>query len=197
MFERIDQAVTADRREAELVALETVIYRLRHRQAVLIREADADQTALSDGCRTLAEWVAGRLDTDRRTALDLVALARHDNRADPDTVTGSFARTIAVRRLTQAGASDTTVEMAAGMDVGAVHRIATRHHHVTADAERDASAGHYLTLQPSLDETIWRLRGQLDGVDGAAVSQILDETAETHPPPTRRTTRWSLRSKLG
>ncbi len=182
MFDHLDPAVTADSREVELVAIEAMINRLRHRQAELIRRADVDQTTRADGCRTLAEWVAGRLDIDRRTARDLVGVARDGHAADGShPVSGSFARTVATRRLVAAGASEATVRMAEGMDIAAIDRVAARHRRITRAMEQEASSGRYLVLQPSLDQTRWSLHGQLDGVDGAAVSTVLDAAAEAMP----------------
>ncbi len=161
------------------MALERVINRLRHRQATLLREADADQSALADGCRTLAEWTAGRLDVSRATARSLVALARigAEDEAPPE----SFDRTVATSRLAAAGSSEQMLDRSRGHDIETVWAMAGRHRRLTAAAERDGFASRYVTLQPALDESHWSLSGRLPAVDGAAVSLVLDATADGFP----------------
>ena len=56
--------------------LERVVARVRSSQMELIREADRAQVPLADGCRSLQEWVAGRVDVSIETANRLVATAR-------------------------------------------------------------------------------------------------------------------------
>jgi len=56
--------------------LERVVARVRSSQMELIREADRAQVPLADGCRSLQEWVAGRVDVSTETANRLVATAR-------------------------------------------------------------------------------------------------------------------------
>lgn len=67
---------TVDSLEQELVALEGLIGKARARQSVLLTELDRVQVATADGCRSLQEWVAGRLDVAPATAQELVGLSR-------------------------------------------------------------------------------------------------------------------------
>ena len=66
------ETASIDRIERQLLRSECVIARERASQMVLLREVDRRQGALAAGCRSLGEWVAGRLDVAPETARDLV-----------------------------------------------------------------------------------------------------------------------------
>ena len=68
--------VSTDELRTRLVADETVIGQARARQMETIRELDRRQTATADGCGSLAEWVAGRVDVAPETAQKLVTTAQ-------------------------------------------------------------------------------------------------------------------------
>lgn len=67
---------STDELEQLLVAAEAHIARERALQAALITELDRRQVATSDGARTLADWLAARLDVTHHTAKTLVRTAR-------------------------------------------------------------------------------------------------------------------------
>jgi len=71
------ETVTINEIEESLLRSEAVIARERASQMVLLREVDRRQAPTAAGCRSLAEWVAGRLDVAPETARDLVATSRH------------------------------------------------------------------------------------------------------------------------
>src|SRR5665811_1262332 len=96
--------LTMDTIEQTLAEGEATIARVRRSQMVLIREADRRQTALADGCRSLVEWVTGRLDVAADTAKTLVATARRLETlpsVEAAVADGSisFDRTAAVARI--------------------------------------------------------------------------------------------------
>jgi hypothetical protein len=62
--------------EADLVAVEAKITRLRSEQHVLVRELEYGQAPQSDGSRSMVDYVQSRLDIKRDTARDLVFAAR-------------------------------------------------------------------------------------------------------------------------
>ena len=66
------EIVAIDQIERQLLRSESVIARERASQMGLLREVDRRQGALAAGCRSLREWVAGRLDVAPETARDLV-----------------------------------------------------------------------------------------------------------------------------
>lgn len=53
---------------------------------------------------------------------------------------------------------------------------------MSGTAQRRAFAERHLLIQPSLDESTWRLSGQLVGVDGRVVDKVLTEIADEFPP---------------
>jgi hypothetical protein len=63
-------------------------------------------------------------------------------------------------------------------DVSGVRREAAKRARVTAEEEFGAADGRYLAMQPSLDESLWRLWGVLDGYSGAVVDKVLSEAAD-------------------
>ena len=71
----LDQ-LTTDALERQLIGLESIVAQARARQLTLLREADARQAPLADGCRSLQEWTTGRLDIAPETAKTLVAACR-------------------------------------------------------------------------------------------------------------------------
>jgi hypothetical protein len=59
------------------------------------------------------------------------------------------------------------------LDVAAVLREAARRARITAEDEFRSADDRFLVLQPSLDESWWKLWGGLDGVSGAIVDKVL------------------------
>jgi hypothetical protein len=69
-------AGSIDTLEGEVVALESLIARARTRQAELLGRLDAAQVATVDGCRSMPEWTASRLDVTHDTARRLMRAAK-------------------------------------------------------------------------------------------------------------------------
>ena len=67
---------STDRLEQELVASEGRISAERAAQMALLSELDHRQVAIGDGCRSLHEWTASRLDLAPENAKTLVATSR-------------------------------------------------------------------------------------------------------------------------
>jgi len=176
--------------EQELAQLESLISRVRARQVQLIHALDSAQVATSDGCRTMAEWVSARLDMSPGLARQLAALSQ---RVDPqarealERGEASFDRAVAVTGLAAVGVED-AFERSLGFDLSGVNRWAARHRRIVPMDEQAAFAGRYLVLQPNLDESSWKLWGQLPGIDGQLVDQALNRKADQIPtdiPATR------------
>ncbi|MFQ5522663.1 MAG: hypothetical protein ACE5F5_03690, partial [Acidimicrobiia bacterium] len=68
--------VTTDQLEQQLVSDEELVARLRARQLEILEELDRRQIATADGSRSMAEWVAARLDVGPDTAKRLVGTMR-------------------------------------------------------------------------------------------------------------------------
>ena len=102
--------LTTDQLEQQLIGLETYVAQARARQISLLREADQRQAPLADGCRSLHEWTAGRLDIAPETAKQLVTAARvlADQPQLEETLeagVASFDRILATGQLAAAGAA--------------------------------------------------------------------------------------------
>jgi 5-methylcytosine-specific restriction endonuclease McrA len=67
------------------------------------------------------------------------------------------------------------------IDVAAVHREAAKRARITSEDEYRSVDERFLILQPSLDESWWKLWGGLDGVSGAIVDKVLTEAADQLP----------------
>ena len=160
--------------------------RVRARQISLLREADHRQTPLGDGCRSLGEWVAGRLDVGPETAKALVAACRvletvPDLEETLESGSGSFDRIIATAQLTAVGAPADRVEQSAGFDIPGVRRLTAMHRRMTPTATQQTFSDRFVSMQPTLDRSAYRLWGQLPGVDGQLVEQALLTRADTFP----------------
>ena len=119
------ETTTTDRIEQQMLRVEAKIARLRATEMVLLREIDRRQAASAAGCRSLGEWVAGRLDVSPETARDLVATTAA-SRSLPDIQEAiaageiGFDRTVAMGRF--AGRDDTgdIVSDLAGYDIAGI-----------------------------------------------------------------------------
>jgi hypothetical protein len=63
-------------------------------------------------------------------------------------------------------------------DLATVSRLAAKHRRVRSGDEQQAFRDRFLTMQPTLDESSWRLWGQLPGADGRVVEKALAERSD-------------------
>jgi hypothetical protein len=170
---------STDRVERLAIDAEAEIARHRFLQAVALAELDRRQTASADGCRTLAEWTASRLDVSPETARDLVRVAR--GVADrPDLAEALAAGEAGFDRVAVLAGSDVDLKESFGWDIPGLRRAVARWKGIVA--EPMPFQDRYLTLQPSLDQSRWRLWGQLCGDAGAVVDRVLGDRADSFPP---------------
>lgn len=172
--------VPTDALEQQLIADEQLIARLRARQMAVLEELDVRQIATADGSRSLSEWVASRLDVAPDTAKPLVrTMRRLQDRPDllEAVATGeaSFDRVEALSRILE------NVGLMEWADVSSVRREAAKRARITAEHETQSADERYLAMQPSLDESRWRLWGELDGYSGAVVDKALTRAADELP----------------
>ena len=166
--------------------LETAITRLRAAQMELIREADRRQTPLADGCRSLQEWTAGRLDVSTETAAALVRTARaleelpHLAMAVADGRM-SLDRSLEIARLASPDDELDVMLECEALDIDGIRRRAAMRHRISRRAEREAFTGRHVVLQPNLDESRWRVAGVLPGFVGSVVDRALVERSEALP----------------
>ncbi|MGH3650547.1 MAG: HNH endonuclease, partial [Acidimicrobiia bacterium] len=175
-----DEVLTVDDREQRLIADERLIARIRARQMSDLAVLDVSQVASADGSRSLSEWVAARLDVSPDTAKTLVGTMRRiQDRPDLEDRLGvgevSFDRIEAVSRIPE------DVGLLEYADVAGVRRVAAKRTRITAEDEYRTADHRFLVMQPSLDESWWRLWGGLDGHSGALVDKVLTEAADHLP----------------
>ncbi|HSJ29767.1 MAG TPA: DUF222 domain-containing protein [Acidimicrobiia bacterium] len=176
--------VSIDALEQDFARLTAAVSRLDSLRLQVLRDLDVAQAATADGARTMTEWVAGRFDLEPDTARTLVHLART---ADPDIETlledghVTTDRAAAVVRLQTAGADDATVDQSWSQDLAGVRRMTASLRRIAVSDERDGFSDRYLHLQPSLDESSWRLWGQLNGMDGRILDKAVHTAIDTFP----------------
>lgn len=170
---------TTDELEQRLVDDEKLIGRLRARQAAIVAALDTRQVALSDGCRTLSEWVASRADMSMHTARNLVGTSRH--MVDRPDIHQELGRgRITYERAQQVAKLESDLDHEVyGIDQ--LRRLVARRAELTGTDETAAYEARYLHLQPSLDYKSWKLWGQLAGIDGAVVQDALFARADQFP----------------
>ena len=171
----VDQQI--DAWQAELLSCEEEITRIRARQVRLIRQLDRYQVDCGDGARTMGDWTSARLDLSRQTATRLTQLAHaHDPEIDRAMVDGKWGldRAAALVKLRQAGLpSDKFAEVAANYSLGRLYGLLDRMRHVSPADEQDVFEYRYLVIQPSLDESVYKLWGALPGIDGRIIEKAL------------------------
>ncbi len=182
--------------ESALLAHEAEIGRQRAAQLELLRALDSAQVAHIDGCRTMIEWTASRLDVTADSARDLVRAARRlaDHPALTDQLHAgetSLDRAVATATLADAGADDDLVNASRGYDLAGVYRLAARCRRMTRADERAVQRERFVAMQPTLDRSAWRLWGMLGGYEGAVVEKALNDRGDEFPdfPDGRRLTR--------
>ncbi len=178
--------VTTDRLEQALVEGEATIARIRAKQIRLLSEIDARQVPIGDGCRNLAEWVAARLDLAPETAQRLTQTAgrladQPDLALELESGAVSFDRVTEESRLTTTGANPEFVARSRGWDIAGVRRMVARHQRMSHQDEQRIFDGRFLSIQPSLDQSSYRMWGLVPGTDGQIVERALMERADRFP----------------
>jgi len=132
----------------------------------------------------MAEWVTGRLDVAPETAKALVTTARRLEALPTvqDAVaegTVSFDRTTAVARIAEPSEDTTIIDELAVYDVARIRRLRSKRYRTSREMERRSFAHRYMTAQPNLDETSWRVHGELPGLAGRSFVDALDHKANS------------------
>ncbi|MGH8912786.1 MAG: DUF222 domain-containing protein, partial [Acidimicrobiia bacterium] len=178
--------IATDQVENELLRLEILKRRIAAIQIALIGEADVRQVAIGDGCRTLVDWVSSRLDVPFDEATTLVRLSRR--LGDLPAVAGALtsgdigpARAESLARVATGASEADLMERTAGFDLGGLRRWMSRHRRVTRTEEQQTHRQSFLILQPSLDESWWKLSGGVTGVAGTIIDQAIKHRADELP----------------
>ncbi len=157
--------------------VEAQITRIRARQVELIRHLDRYQVDTADGARTMGDWTSAQLDVSYQTASRLTQLAHHpDPEIDRAMAEGRWGldRAAALTKLRTAGIDpDLFAEAAENYSLGRLYGLLDRLRHLSPADEEDVFADRYLVIQPNLDESVFKLWGQLPGIDGRIVEKAL------------------------
>jgi hypothetical protein len=171
--------------QSELVACEEEITRIRARQVVLIRRLDRYQVDCGDGARTMGDWTSARLDLSRQTSNRLTQLAHaQDPEIDGAMVEGKWGldRAAALVKLRHAGLPDSEFnDVAENYSLGRLYGLLDRLRQITPADETDVFEYRYLVMQPSLDESVFKLWGALPGIDGRIIEKALSQREGEFP----------------
>jgi hypothetical protein len=168
--------MSTDQIEQRTVARRVEMNRLHAEELLDLEELDYRQVATGDGCRSLSEWVAGRLDVSTETAKSLVRTMRRT--VDRTDLREALESGVSFDRVEALSKISDKIGLLEHLDVAGVQREAAIRNRMTEEDEQRSSDDQFLVLQPSLDESWWKLWGGLDGVSGALVDKALNETAD-------------------
>jgi hypothetical protein len=122
------RGLTPDQVEQDLLRDEAIIAAARGRQLATLAIANQMQLPTADGCKSMTEWIAGRLDVSRETASRLTSTAAR--MADAPGLIGSllmgevtFDRAEALSRIP----ADDRNGWHEGVDIQGLRRVAARH----------------------------------------------------------------------
>ncbi len=178
-WESFSVQVSPDGLERELLAGEAEISAIRGRQLELLEELDRRQVHIGDGCRTMGHWLSLVGDMTLDHARDLVRTMRR-TQSRPE-LREWLAEGVSFDRISALSKIPDDIGLGREWDVAGVHREAARRAKLTAEDEAKTMQDRFLVMQPSLDESWYRLWGGLDGYTGAIVDKVLSQTAESLP----------------
>ena len=171
---------TTDHLEQELISNQAQRSRLAAVDMAILEELDARQVATADGCRSLSEWTASRLDVSSETAKSLVRTMRRTSYR-PDLREGLASGEVGFDRVEALSRIPDDLGWLEHLDVAGIRYQAALRARISSETEQHSSEDRFLVLQPSLDESWWRLWGGLDGYSGAIVDKALAEAADQLP----------------
>jgi len=124
---------TTDALEQRLLRLESVVAAARTEQAGIVAELDTRQVPLADGCRSMREWLAGRLGVTNDTAGSLGRLA-HSQHHDVRRMAGrgelSFDQAVEADRLAALVGETQAIDAAVTHDIAGMRRLTARHRRI-------------------------------------------------------------------
>ena len=162
-----------------LVSAEEERSRLAAVQLEVLEELDRRQVHTGDGCRTLGEWVGLVLDTTLEDARGLVRLMRRT--ADRPDLRGALSDGVSFRRVEALSRIPEDLGLGLDWDVAGLFREAARKARLSATEEVRSVDDRFLVLQPSLDDSSWRLWGGVDAYAGEVIDKTLTELADQLP----------------
>ncbi len=138
---------------------------------------------MSDGARSLVDWVAARLRLRHKTAGQLVAVARRLQ--DLPVLSARFAsgdlsldQVDAISRMATVDTESGLIEEALGLSNTVLDRKARRANPLSADGERSVWERRRLVRQWNLDESELRFHGNLPGVEGKIFDEAINDRVD-------------------
>jgi hypothetical protein len=93
----------------------------------------------------------------------------------------TFPRTIAALRYAETGATHDEVTASFDRDLDGVARLTATRRRVTPKDEQHTFEGRFFTMQPTLDESSYRMWGQLPGIMGRTLETAINDRADELP----------------
>lgn len=178
-------AEKVDEVERRVLANEAEISRLRAEQAADLRILDQLQVDLGDGDRCMDDWVQAHLDVSHQTAARLMQIARSSNRATIEKMesgSSGLDRASLLLRLAQAGATaEQVADAAENYSLGRIYGLILELREISPLQEQASFEDRYLVIQPNLDSSMYKLWGQIHGIDGQIVDEALRHRATSFP----------------
>jgi len=174
------ESSTVDYHQSELIRLEGMKSQIAALQMRHLGHLDEAQVATADGSRSLSEWVAARLDLSPETAKSLVRTMRRTEHK-PELREALAAGEATFDRVEALSGIQEDVGLLRHLDVAGVRRETARRIRITSEDEFRGTDERFLVIQPSLDESWWKLWGGLEGASGALVDKVLTEAADQVP----------------
>ena len=172
--------------EAGLVRAQAGISRARGEQLYWLQSLLRFDGAARAGYASRVDLAAAVMDVHRNTAKDLVYLADRVDEGTIDEIRKGrlpYVRVLEETRLQEAGASQEQIEASRRLDLGRVKRFLAKLRKMTRSDEKRIFDGQYISFQPSLDESHYRVAGQLGGYEGEICRQALQQRADRITPP--------------
>jgi len=153
----------------------------------LILAADVSQVWMSDGARSLVDWVAARLRLRHPTAAQLVGVARR--LSDLPVLSARFAsgdlsldQVDAISRMATAETEHRLIEEALGLSNAVLDRKARRANPPSAESETAAHRERALWIQRTLDGASGRLTAHLPNFELEIVETAITQRADKFGP---------------
>ncbi len=150
--------LSTDQIEQRMLWRQAEISRLTAEHLADLEELDYRQVATGDGCRSLSEWAAGRLDLSLDTARWLVRTMRRTT--DRPHLREALEAGVSFDRVQALSKIRDKIGLLEYLDVAGVERQAASHTPITVQDEQRSSDDRFLILQPSLDQSWWK-RGEV------------------------------------
>ena len=172
------ETFSEDQLDELITSAEAGIARLRAIEMAAIAEKRTRGTHLADGYRSIVDWVAARADVSHRTARRLTWTASRlqdaprvgDWLADGSI---SFDRAEQVSRLPREHRDNHH-----RFDISQLRRKVAHYRKLSPTRERRISTNGFLNFQPTVDETMDHIWGELPGIDSRTVRKAIDQRAD-------------------